>query len=121
MLLDIEKVTKQIKQLSRNGTKLILGLEKCSFIPRHRAETFHHSVFLFYFILFILFIYTYNVWVISPSFPPPPPLATPPHFQAEIILPLCLILLRQSISNNRKDQGFLLVEIRIAILGADSH
>jgi hypothetical protein len=49
---------------------------------------------------FLLFICAYNVWVISPRFPPTsltspapslcPP--TPPHYQAETILPLSLIL-----------------------------
>jgi hypothetical protein len=33
----------------------------------------------------------------------PPP---PPGYQAETVLPLSLILLKKSISNNRKDQGF---------------
>jgi hypothetical protein len=32
-----------------------------------------------------------------------------------------IIVLSESISNNRKEQGFLLVEIRIAIQGVDSH
>jgi hypothetical protein len=30
-------------------------------------------------------------------------------------------LLKREYSNNRKDQGFLLVEIRIATQGVDSH
>jgi hypothetical protein len=53
---------------------------------------------------------------LSPPFP-----LLPLRYQAETILPLSLILLKRSISNNRKDQGFLLVEIRIAIQGVDSH
>jgi hypothetical protein len=82
--------------------------------------------FLF-FKIFILFICAYNVWVISLPFPPPPSFLSPlapsltPCYPAETILPLSLILLKRSISNNRKDQGFLLVEIRIAIQGVDSH
>jgi hypothetical protein len=35
-------------------------------------------------------------------------------------LSLSLILLRESISNNRKDQGFLIVDIRVAIQGVYS-
>jgi hypothetical protein len=60
----------------------------------------------------------------SPSLPFPlttslsPP---PPQYQAETILPVSLILLKRDISNNRKEQGFLLVEIRIAIHRVDSH
>jgi hypothetical protein len=53
--------------------------------------------------------------------PLPPAPSLTPHYLAETILPLSLILLKRSISNNRKDQGFLLVEIRIAMQGVDSH
>jgi hypothetical protein len=35
--------------------------------------------------------------------------------------PETIICCRESISNNRKEQGFLLVEIRIAIQGVDSY
>jgi hypothetical protein len=49
----------------------------------------------------------------DPSLSPPPP---PPHFQAEPVLTFTTILLiREDISNNKKDKMFLLVEIRIAI------
>jgi hypothetical protein len=55
----------------------------------------------FYLFIFLLFICAYNVWVISPPFPPPPPLPLrplplslpPPRYPAETILPLFLILL----------------------------
>jgi hypothetical protein len=57
---------------------------------------------------------------LSPS-PHPLPLPPPPRYQAETILPLSLILLKESISNNRKEQGFLLLDIRIAIQGVDMH
>jgi hypothetical protein len=46
---------------------------------------------LLIFLIFILFICAYNVWVISPPFPPSPSLT--PRYQAETILPLSLILL----------------------------
>jgi hypothetical protein len=49
-----------------------------------------------------LFICAYNVWVISPLFPPPPSLSPasylsppPPRYQAETILPLSLVLLKR--------------------------
>jgi hypothetical protein len=57
----------------------------------------------------------------------------PPHSLPSLSHPLTLLLkgrnyfalisnfFEDSISNNRKDQGFLLVEIRIAIQGVDSH
>jgi hypothetical protein len=78
---------------------------------------------------FVLFICAYNVWVISPPCPHPllyhllsPSLSlSPPQYPAETTLPLSLILLKENTSNNRKEQGFLLVEIRIAIQGIDSH
>jgi hypothetical protein len=34
---------------------------------------------------------------------------------------ILISFLKKCISNNRKEQGFLLVEIRIAIQGVDSH
>jgi hypothetical protein len=40
---------------------------------------------------------------------------TPPHFQAESVLPLSLILLKRKHKHNKKDKAFLLVELRIAI------
>jgi hypothetical protein len=51
--------------------------------------------------LFFLFIFVYNVWLISPSFPHPIPYPLPvpslsplhPCYPAETILPLSLILL----------------------------
>jgi hypothetical protein len=42
-------------------------------------------------------------------------LPPPPHFQADTVLPLSLILLKMSININKEDQEFLLVEVRIAI------
>jgi hypothetical protein len=81
-------------------------------------------------LFFLLFICAYNVWVISP--PSSHPL---PYFPAPFLSPLTPLLpgrnyfalisnivenKRESISNNRKDQGFLLVEIRIAIQGVGS-
>jgi hypothetical protein len=53
-------------------------------------------------IFFLLLICAYNVWVISPPFPhalpyPPAPSFSPPppHYPAETILPLSLILLKR--------------------------
>jgi hypothetical protein len=40
---------------------------------------------------------------------------TPPHFQAETVLPLSLILLKRQHKHNKKDKAFLLLELRIAI------
>jgi hypothetical protein len=88
------------------------------------------SYFFCFFFIVLLFICAYKAWVISPPCPhslpyhPLRPLSLPPPPQdpAETILPLSLILLkRESISNNRKEQVFLLVEIRIAIQGVDTH
>jgi hypothetical protein len=76
------------------------------------------------FLKFLLFIYTYNVWVISPPFPPLPPLLfPPPHpLPPTPLLPgrnyfalISNFVVERVLSNNRKEQGFLLVEIRIAI------
>jgi hypothetical protein len=39
----------------------------------------------------------------------------PPHFQAEPVLPLSLILLKKRHKHNKEDKVFLLVELRIAI------
>jgi hypothetical protein len=86
--------------------------------PWHPAE-----MSLFFFLFLLLFICAYKAWFISLPCPHPlpyhplRPLSPPPQYPAETILPLFLILCRESISNNRKEQGFLLVEIRIAIQG----
>jgi hypothetical protein len=66
-----------------------------------------------------LFIYS-NVHTLGepflPSTPNPLPISpTPPHFQAEPILSLSLILLKRRHNHNKEDKAFLLVEIRIAI------
>jgi hypothetical protein len=92
----------------------------------YRLELEHTSLFFIFYFL-ILFICAYNVWVISPPFPPPPPLILPhplpptPSLPGRNYFALISIFVEESISNNRKDQGFLLVEIRIDIQGADSH
>jgi hypothetical protein len=53
---------------------------------------------------------------ISPSCPLPPPSPLyPPGFQAEPVLPFSPILLKEDISNNKKDIVFLLIEIRTPI------
>jgi hypothetical protein len=55
----------------------------------------------------------------TPSLAPHLPLPTPT--QQKLFCPYHKFCWRESISNNRKDQGFLLVEIRIAKEGVDSH
>jgi hypothetical protein len=47
----------------------------------------------------------------SPTLFPP----SPPHFQAEPVLPYLYFCQREDISNNKKDKAFLLVDIRAAI------
>jgi hypothetical protein len=49
--------------------------------------------------------------------PSPTPSLTPlpPRFQAGTVLPLSLILLKREYDINKEYQGFLLVEVRIAI------
>jgi hypothetical protein len=37
-----------------------------------------------------------------------------PHFKAESVLPLSLILLKKRQKHNKEDKAFLLVELRIA-------
>jgi hypothetical protein len=55
----------------------------------------------FHFFIVLLFICAYKAWFISPPCPPPYnplhplPLLQPPQYQAEIILPLSLILLKR--------------------------
>jgi hypothetical protein len=65
-----------------------------------------HFIYLFIFKLFCL-----------GHFPsqPPSPISSPPHFQAEPVLPLSLILLKKRQKHNKEDKVFLLVELRIAI------
>jgi hypothetical protein len=63
-----------------------------------------------------LFTYACIVWVISLPSPSSTLLSPfPPHFQAEPILPLSLILLKKRHKHNKEDKVFLLVELRIAI------
>jgi hypothetical protein len=44
----------------------------------------------------------------------PSPISTP-HFKAEPVLPLSLILLKKRHKHNKEEKVFLLVELRIAI------
>jgi hypothetical protein len=53
------------------------------------------------------------------SLPPHSPL--PLSTRQKLFCPCLYFCWRESISNNRKEQGFLLVEIRIAIQEVDSH
>jgi hypothetical protein len=57
------------------------------------------------FVIIHLFTCAYIVWVISPPCPLPhslPP--SPPHFQAEPVLPLSLILLKKRHKHNKEDK-----------------
>jgi hypothetical protein len=101
--------------------------KNCMILSTAEEKAFNNFQYPF-FLKFLLFICAFNVWSISPAFPLPLPFSPapslsplPPHYQAETILPLSLILLKKEISNDRKDQGFLLVEIRIAIQGGYLH
>jgi hypothetical protein len=47
--------------------------------------------------------------------PLPPICPSSPHFQAEPVLLLSLILLKRRHKHNKEDKVFLLVELRIAI------
>jgi hypothetical protein len=49
------------------------------------------------------------------------PLPLPPSIPSRNYFALISNFVEESTSNNRKEQGFLLVEIRIAIQGVDSH
>jgi hypothetical protein len=71
---------------------------------------------IYNFLIIHLFTCAYIFWVISP--PPHCPtfsLPSPPHFQAEPVLSLSLILLKKRQKHNKEDEAFLLVELRIAI------
>jgi hypothetical protein len=58
----------------------------------------------------------------APSHFPHPLLFTPtPSLPSRNYFALISSFVEESISSNRKDQGFLLVEIRIAIQGVDLH
>jgi hypothetical protein len=75
---------------------------------------FLHVGTLFFYPLINIFRYI----LFGSFFPLPPtpcPLPHPPHFQAEPVLPLSLILLKRRHSDHKEDKAFLLVEIRIAI------
>jgi hypothetical protein len=74
--------------------------------------------FIFYiFLKIIIHSHVHTLFgSILPPAPHPYPLPhKPPHFQAESVLPLSLILLKRRHKHNKKDKAFLLVEIRIAI------
>jgi hypothetical protein len=79
---------------------------------------FIYSVVICKFTFFSLFIYS-HVYILFGSFLSPAPLhqplVPPPHFQAEPVLLLSLILLKRSHKHNKEDKQILLVEIRIAI------
>jgi hypothetical protein len=74
-------------------------------------------------------ICAHNAWVIAtPYLHPIPyqplhplPLSSTPSIPSRNYFALISNFVEESISDNRKEQGFLLVEIRIAIQGVDSH
>jgi hypothetical protein len=111
----------------------VILLKQCIITWALMAPHSSYSQSHIFFVFFLLFYYSY-VHTRLGSFLPPAPTRSltthstpslsppPPQYPAETILPLSLILLkRESISNNRKEQVFLLVEIRIAIQGVDTH
>jgi hypothetical protein len=73
-----------------------------------------HSFFFPIFKKFHLFICAYNDWVITPS-SPTPSLYPHPLASKQKLLPLSQFCWRVSVNINKEDQGFLLVEVRIAI------
>jgi hypothetical protein len=99
----------------KGGLCLILWKD-CSFVF-FRVYATGIYLFIYFMLLFYSFIHMcIYVWVISPPCPlPPSPPLTPPHFQAEPVLSLSLILLKRRHKHNKKDKAFLLVELRIAI------
>jgi hypothetical protein len=63
--------------------------------------------FCFLFFIIHLFMCAYIVWVISSPWLLPPPFPSfPPHFQAELVLPLSLILLKRRHKHSKKDSVF---------------
>jgi hypothetical protein len=91
---------------------------------------FRRRFYFFQIFIVLLFICAYNAWVISPPCPHPFPyhplrhLPLPPPtalIPGRNYVALTSNFVEENISNNRKEQGFLLVEIRIAIQGVDSH
>jgi hypothetical protein len=51
---------------------------------------------LYHLINYFFLVYSYVHTLFGPFLPPaPPPLPLPPRFQAETVLPLCLILLQR--------------------------
>jgi hypothetical protein len=82
----------------------------------------------FYFYCFIFHMCIQCLGHFSPLAPPhplpptpPPPSSPTPSIPGRNYFALISNFVEEHISNNRKEQGFLLVEIRIAILGVDSH
>jgi hypothetical protein len=76
--------------------------------------------FIFYLFLFLLSIYSHVRTLFGSFLPPashlPPPVAPlPPHFQAEPVRSLSLILLKRRPKHNKEVKALLLVELRIAI------
>jgi hypothetical protein len=71
------------------------------------------STFLFFLLLIYSHVHTSfgSFLTLAPSLLPSPP--QPTGFQAEPILPSSLILLKREHKHNKKDQAFLLIEIRI--------
>jgi hypothetical protein len=99
---------------------------RCSFLAQPALN--YTATFFFNFYFFSIHMCIQCLGHFSPLPPPPPlpPIPPPPsplppsRYPAETILPLFLILLKREYKHNKKEQGFLLVEIRIAIQGVDS-
>jgi hypothetical protein len=80
-------------------------------------------------VIFICFFFVYSfthmcIHCLGHFFPLPPSLTLslfPPHFQADPVLPLSLILLKTRHKHNKEDKAFLLVELRIALQKYSEH
>jgi hypothetical protein len=94
--------------LASSPTFVVGGVLNDSYSNRSKVESF--------FFIIHLFTCAYIVWVISPPCPPCPPSSLfPSQFQAGLVLPLSLVLLKKRHKHSKEDKVFLLVELRIAI------
>jgi hypothetical protein len=75
----------------------------------------------FFYLFYYSYVHTRLGSFLLPYQPPRPLPLRPPSIPSRNYFALISNFVEKSISNNRKEQGFLLVEIRIAIQGVDSH
>jgi hypothetical protein len=98
----------------------LMSYVKSSAVFIHRKMTLKNIFFFYY-----SYVHTMFGSFLPPSpcpvlyrLPPSSPLL-PPRYQAETILPLCLILFKKEYKQQYEGPRVLLVEIRIAIQGVD--